>query len=444
MKRIFLLGMVLFFIALALPKANAQKAKGMEKVIDETMQDVDRIFGEASAKPQSETAQPRLVPKEAKEPQSPIDLEFNQANLEDVLRIIAEAGGMNIVLDPMLMGKKIDLHLKKISIDEALEVLYNAYGLGSSNIGNNILFISTQEKVKRGTTRTKIVELENINVEDAKALIGNLVNAVNLSKETNTLVIIGASDDINKAEKILKEVDIPQLQVVLEAKVVEINDDFLKELGVDWPDSITTSIQETKRPATLGTTATSLDTPFQIYKLARNAVQFDMVLKMLEQKNKAKVLSSPRITTLNNKEAQIFIGDKIPYTITTVTGGAASTEVRFVEPGIRLKITPSIIEKDFVVIKIEPEVSYIYSWRGTGDQYPWVKAREATAYVRVKNNQPFVLGGLLSQEDKKNLYRIPLLGGIPILGNLFTYEKKIDYNTDLIITVIPTILSEKI
>ena len=126
--------------------------------------------------------------------------------------------------------------------------------------------------------------------------------------------------------------------------------------------------------------------------------------------------------------------------MTTISGGVATTDVRFEEPGLRLKITPSIIEEDFVVIKVEPEVSFIFGFRGPDDQFPWVKKRQATAYVRVKNNQPFILGGILNQEDKKNLYKVPMLGNIPLLGNLFSYKKDTVTDTELIITVVPTIV----
>ena len=95
-----------------------------------------------------------------------------------------------------------------------------------------------------------------------------------------------------------------------------------------------------------------------------------------------------------------------------------------------------------MVIKIEPEVSYIYSFRGANSEYPWVKTREATAYVRVKNQQPFVLGGLLSKEDKKNIYKVPVLSNVPVFGPLFRYEKDSWYNTELIITVTPTVIVE--
>ena len=104
----------------------------------------------------------------------------------------------------------------------------------------------------------------------------------------------------------------------------------------------------------------------------------------------------------------------------------------------------SIIEDDFVVIKIEPEVSFIFGFRGPNDQYPWIKTRKATTYVRVKNNQPFVLGGLLNQEDKKNYYKVPVVGDIPLLGNLFNYEKHTVIDSELIITVTPTIVQGEI
>jgi len=288
---------------------------------------------------------------------------------------------------------------------------------------------------------TKIVKLKNLNVEEAKNLIKDLVDVINISKETNTLVIIGSPEEMKRVDGILEEADKPQLQVILEAKIIEINRDALRELGIDWSDYIVASFQESKRNSTLSNVETAIGSPFRIYKLSRSAIQFESIIKMLESQNKAKVLSNPRIVTLNNKEAEIFVGDRIPYEVTLVSGGTTTTEVRFVESGIRLKITPSIIEEDFVVIKIEPEVSYIYGWRGPQDQYPWIKARKAVAYVRVKNRMPFVLGGILSKEDKKNLYKVPLIGDLPLIGNLFKYKKTSYYDSELIITVTPTIVN---
>lgn len=453
MKKILLCTVMLWmWINLTLPlrisgEGIYKHGKDTEAIIDETIREVDKFISEISTEKPSQP-KPGIVPKEEvfaklkKKETPPIDLDIKQANLEDVIRIIANAQDINIVLDPALKGRKIDLHLKGVTVDEVLEALYRAYNLSSHLIGS-ILFISTDEKIKKGTTITKVIELKNISIKDATALISNLVTSINQSEETNTLVVIGTAEDIKVAEGILKSVDLPQPQVYLDTKIIEIGLDALKEVGIDWSNSTTVNFQETVRKTTLCDPTLSVESPLRIYKLARDALEFNAIINMLEEQNKAKVLSNPKISTINNKEAEIFIGDKIPYTVNTVVSGAVSTSVEFVEPGIRLKITPSIIEEDFVVIKVEPEVSYIYTFRGgaSGSDYPWVKSRQATAYVRVKNGQSFVLGGLLSKEDKKNLHQVPFLKSIPILGNLFKYEKTTDYKTELIITITPTVFT---
>ena len=370
-----------------------------------------------------------------------ITLDFDNATLSDVLKTIGTSADINISLDPALKDKKVDFHLKNVSLEDALRMLYSAYGLSSSLIGSS-LYVSTKEKIKQENIETRLIKLQNLNVEEAKALIQNLVEVTNVSKEINSLMVMGGADEIAEVEEILKRADQPQPLVVLETKILEVNKDGLRQLGINWSDSLTLNFQESVLPATLPATAVAgKNSPFKLYKISRNAVQFETVLWMLENQNKAKVLSNPRITTLNNKTSEIFVGDRIPYTVTVISGGISTTEVRFTEPGIRLKITPSIIDKDFVVIKIQPEVSYIYTFKGPNDEYPWVKTREATAYVRVKAGETFVLGGLLTSDFKKNTYKVPIVGDVPLMGELFKYNKFTYTDSELIITVTPMILT---
>ena len=379
-----------------------------------------------------------LVPLDKKDAR--VTLDFADANLEDVLSSIGEVVGINVIIDPALKGKKVDFHLKDVLVEEALRLLYNSYGLDSVLVGNS-LYVSYKDKIKQGALETKLIKLTNLAVDEAKNLIKDSIDVVNTSNEINSLLLMGSAEEISKVEALLKKADQPQPLVVLEAKIIEVDRDAVRTLGVDWPDSLSFSFQETQMPTALGSPAAKmLHSVFQVGKLARTPVQFNEVLRMLETQNKAKLLSNPRVTTLNNKESQIFVGDRVPYTITTVTGGVASTEVRFAEPGIRLKITPSIIGDNFVVIKIQPEVSYIYGWRGPSEQYPWIKTREATAYVRVKSGETIVLGGLLVKENKNNEFKVPFLGSIPWVGGLFRYNTYTVTDTELIISVTPTII----
>lgn len=370
-----------------------------------------------------------------------MDLNFDQTNLGDVMMTMGETGGINIVLDPTLYQNKLDLHLKQVSLEEAMMLLSNIYNMGFEKVGDS-LFVAPKEKLSDRKIESRVVKLRNISVNDAKLLVKDLAVTINASEELNSLVLMGSPEQLIKIEEVLAKVDVPQPQVLIEAKILEINKDALKDLGVDWSSQINLQYQETKRPQSFDSEISgSVSSVFDISEIARNAIQFESTIKMLENQSKARILSNPRVTTLNGKEAEIFVGDKLPYTITNVTGGVVTTDVRFVEPGIRLKITPSIIDQDFVILKVDPEVSFIFAFRGPNNEFPQVKTREATAHVRVKNRTPFVIGGLLNQEDKQSLSKVPFLGEIPLLGNLFTYQNNSVTDTELIITILPTIVT---
>ncbi len=368
-----------------------------------------------------------------------IDLDFDQTVLGDIVLTIGATGDINIVIDPSLRNNQFDLYLKDVTIKEALLLIANSYGLGFKKVEDS-LFITSNDKLRDESLISKVIKLKNFDVKEAEALVEDLVESVSSSESINSLMVVGQPENIVKVERLLAGVDIPQPQVLLQAKIVELNKDALKDLGVDWSDSITLSYQESGRSVDFDDPEDSPDAPFKVFSLSRNALQFDTVVRMLENQNKAKVLSNPSITTLNDETAEIFVGDRIPYTVTTVSGGVATTDVRFEEPGIRLTITPSIIEDDFVVLKVEPEVSFIFTFRGPNDEFPQTRKRTATAFVRAKDRMPFVIGGLLNQEDKENLFKVPVIGDVPLLGNLFSYEKHTVIDTELIITVTPTII----
>ncbi|MBL8013028.1 MAG: hypothetical protein JNN05_04195 [Candidatus Omnitrophica bacterium] len=371
-----------------------------------------------------------------------VDLDFGDASLGDVFMTLGKAGHINIMLDPAVKDLMTEIYLQQVTVKEALILMANAHNLGFKKVEGS-LYVAPIEKLQNQAVGFKIIRLRNIKALEAKTFVTDLARVVNISEQTNSLIVIGNPDEIQKVQKAVESIDYPQPQVVLEANIVEVNKDALKDLGVDWSDEVVFSYQESGRPFELPNVTDPSKSVLTIGALERTPLSFTTAIKMLESQNKAKVLSNPRVTTMNEREAEIFVGDRIPYTVNTVSGGATTTEVRFEEPGIRLKITPSIIDGDYVVIKVEPEVSFIFTFRGPQNEFPWVKKRQATAYVRVRNNQPFALGGLLNQEDRKNLFKVPMLGNIPLIGNLFTYEKHSVLDTELIITITPTVVQAK-
>ncbi|HBR14533.1 MAG TPA: hypothetical protein DD723_03185 [Candidatus Omnitrophica bacterium] len=428
-----------------------QYMDGLEKriKIDEAYLEARKIkLPEGPVKSEEKDKQPLIQTAEeiirglvkAEDQDRKIDLDFDAVKLQDIFMTLGKAAGVNVVLDPALRDQPLDLHLKQVTLEEAFLLIANSYDLGFKKVEQS-LYITGKEKLKEQNVASKVIKLRNISASEAETMVKDLIKKVNVSEEINSLIVVGDPQEIVNVEHVIRTIDKAQPQVILEAKIIEVNRDALKDLGIDWMDSITMDYVESGRPLSIsGTVESPKKSLLDVGSFQRTPLLFDSTIKMLENQNKAKVLSNPRVTTLNDKEAEIFVGDRIPFTVTNVTGGVVTTEVQWVEPGIRLVITPSIIEDDFVVIKVEPEVSFIFGFRGPNDEFPHVKTREATAYVRVQNKQPFMLGGLLNQEDKQNLYKVPFLGDVPLLGNLFSYEKHTVLDTELIITITPTIV----
>ena len=372
-----------------------------------------------------------------------INLEFDDITLEETMRVIGEGGDFNIVVDPMVKDQKISLHLKQVTIPEAMSLIFQAYDLSFSKTGNSI-FISTKDKIISIASIHKVIRLKNIKAADAQKLVKNMAISVTAEPSINSIVVTGTTAQVAEIERIIAKIDVSRRQVLLITQVLEVTTDALKEVGVDWSNQIPLSFQESARnPDLVGTTIIDPISAMRVYRFDRTPIQVDAIIKMLINNGKAKILSNPKIVTISGEEASIFIGDRVPYEVTRITSGVSNTEVEFVEAGIRLNILPSIIEEDYVVVNVRPEVSFIYAWRGANDQYPWVKTREASVSVKVRNGEPFIVAGLISEVEAVNVYKIPLLGDIPILGWAFKWEKTEVKTNEIIITVIPQIMMEE-
>lgn len=369
-----------------------------------------------------------------------VSLDFIDADVKDALNLLGQQGGFNIIFDPLISGQ-ITVHLDKVTIRDAMYLVLSAHNLDYRKVGNSLL-IAPAEKIQRELMVTEIIKLRNISAVSVMDALSGIIDSKKSSvdKESNTLVISGSPQKIEEVKRLVAQMDVAAPQVLLKAKILELSVTDTDSVGIDWADALTVNFRETGLKTDYGTGIETGESALKIFKFTRSAMEFDATINALIKQDKGRIIANPAITTMSGKEAEVFIGDKIPYEITTVTGGAATTEVRFVEPGTRLKMTPSIVDDDFVVVKIEPEVSSIFSFRGANDQYPWVRTRQATAYVRVKNGETFVIGGLLSSDDTNTVSKVPFLSSIPLLGKLFIFEKKVNQKRDLLITVTPTII----
>lgn len=270
-------------------------------------------------------------------------------------------------------------------------------------------------------------------VEEVSNIITTVVEKEKFSvnAELNTIVVSAPRDTLQKVEDLIKAIDVPKEQISFEAKIAEVRESSLKELGLSW------GLQDRKVRATYNKNEDK--------KLALEIVSSELsqnylaTIKALEEKGKIEILASPKITVRSGEIGRILIGSRVPVIKITVDQAGNRTEtVEFVEVGVALSILPTKVSKEGnITALITPLVSTITEWRGN---YPVISTRESTSEVSLKDKEGLIIGGLLSSREYYNFYRVPILSDIPILGNLFKGKKREIEKTELIIIITPHII----
>ena len=227
--------------------------------------------------------------------------------------------------------------------------------------------------------------------------------------------------------------------VLLETRLIEVSMDKLDQYGINWSNlsPIETGISYPETKLTDG---------FKSDKWTKLPVDFTVVLDMLLQNGDAKMLMNSKLTTTNNREATLHIGEIVPYTIQSYnmgsTGGSGGNlQIMKENVGVLITMTPHINEENQITLNMAPEVSNIVGWKGEFSDIPMVRVRKTNTTVRVEDGQKIFLAGLLSEDRTEEVHKLPVLGNIPILGLLFQHKKETVSKKNLIIEVIPRIIN---
>ncbi|MCK5655932.1 MAG: type II secretion system protein GspD, partial [Candidatus Aureabacteria bacterium] len=292
-----------------------------------------------------------------------------------------------------------------------------------------------------------------------------------------TLIISDVPSSLEKVEMVIAEIDIKPRQILIEAKLMEVNHDKLKDLGVDWgtgssgaESDTVTSVAVNKRStgggtkinaATVGAQmltsqvapsvfipkATGIDgtldydTGLELIFKKLTGTEFEIIIHALEEDVDTNTLSAPRIVTLNNQEAAILVGRKYPIVkeeMTAATGAAVTTHSleEWLNYGIQLNVVPQICGVDEINMIVHPSITSLVTTLGGADvAYPILDIREAETQILMRDGETVVIGGLLKDVVKEGLYKVPFLGDIPLLGLLFQRKTHNTEKIDLLIFI---------
>ena len=411
----------------------------------------------------------------------PISLNFQDVPIRTVLQLIADFNNFNLVTTDSVAGN-ITLRLDGVPWEQALDTVLKVKGLDKRLDGNILLVAPAKEIAEREKqvleSKNQVAELtplvtEYIQINYAKAgEIAALLStdktrllstrgAVSVDDRTNTLLVKDTAEVIDHIKKMLQVLDIAVKQVVIEARMVTIDDGVDEQLGVRWGvtkgeenGSISGTIQGNDKVADgevpdikdrlnvnlpVGNAAGSI--AFQVAKLADGTL-LDLELSALETENKAEIIASPRVTTANQKEAIIEQGTEFPSNSSSSSG---ATTVEWKKAVLSLKVTPHITPDNRVILDLtvtqDTLGKEVKTGTGTGTA---INTQQISTQVLVDNGETLVLGGIYQQTIKKDVTKVPVLGDIPGVGVLFRSSSESNSKRELLIFVTPKIVVESI
>ncbi len=401
-----------------------------------------------------------------------VSLDFKEVEIADVLRLIAEVSDLNIIAGDEVDGK-VTIRLVDTPWDQALDVILMTKGLGFVRVGNvlriapsEVLKAEDEIRLQERRNREKLEDLEvkllpvnYAKVEDSESLVKRLLSSrgtVNLDKRTNTLIIKDISSVIDEASALIAAVDTQTPQVMIEAKIVEASLDFSRELGAVW--SIQTQrFRDAFDPVDQRDSLGIGDTKFidsnglffanPISSVANGIGSFgalildqnfrvDAQIQAAESTGDGKVVSSPRVVTLDNKEAKIEQGVSIPFQ--TFESGDAKLE--FIDAVLSLIVTPHITADQSIIMEIEVTRNAPDDSVATPTGSPAIAKNVVETETLVKDGQTLVLGGIYTVTKSKRQSRIPYLHRIPVIGNAFKSNSITDARKELLVFVTPRIV----
>jgi type IV pilus assembly protein PilQ len=413
-----------------------------------------------------------------------ISLDLQDADLINVLRLFAEVANLNIILGADVKGK-VTVRMVNVPWDQAMDVILKMNGLGSVH-EENIMRIASltalskeaEEVVRAKESKKKaedlVTRIVSINYATAKTIEGTLKKSLSargetvVDERTNAIIIKDLERNVDEVVTLIKLLDKPIPQVMIEAKIVEAAMNFSRELGVQWggdftadaahgnatglpfPNSIGVNGALTVSPITGGPVNYFVNLPAAVSSGSGGAIGFsfgalnkalnlNLVLSAMESTGEGKVISSPRVSALDNKEAKIEQGQSIPYQTSSASGG---TSIQFIDAKLSLAVTPHVTPDNKIFLKIKatknaPDNSIVVNGS------PSIRKNEAETEMLLADGETAVIGGILIIDRSYSVSQVPFLGDLPLIGWLFRKKTSSDNKRELLIFITPRVVKQE-
>ncbi|WP_049870425.1 secretin N-terminal domain-containing protein [Pseudomonas cremoricolorata] len=389
-----------------------------------------------------------------------LSLNFQDVEVRAVLQVLAEHAGVNLVASDTVQGR-ITLRLDQVAWQQALDLVLRSKGLGMRQEGN-VLVVAPAAALLEQATQARLGEMHEaqqqplqrelvpIHHANAAELAELLLTALaeepalatrgglSVDVRTNTLIVSQPAQRLQELRKLIRQLDVPVRQVMIEARIVEVNVDYEQGLGVRWGSGL---YQEGARAGKELFVDLGVERAGSVIGLGllRSDVLLDLELSAMEKTGNGEIISQPKVFTADKETARILKGTEVPYQETSKSG---ATSTSFREASLSLEVTPQITPDGDVIMTVrvtKDEPDYLNALNNV----PPIRKNEVNAKVRVANGDTIVIGGVYSTSQNKVSDKVPFLGDLPYVGRLFRRDALQEKKSELLVFLTPRIMGDQ-
>ncbi|MGF1613423.1 MAG: type II secretion system protein GspD [Gammaproteobacteria bacterium] len=367
-----------------------------------------------------------------------ITLSVRDNAVQEVYEILSREGRVNILLGKGVEGT-VSVNLFNVTLEEAIRAVAYASGYVVENRDRTYMILSREDAGKDlvdGNTVIRTVKVQYTDPEIASQLLTKHLSRygkITTIAQRRLLVIEDLPDFIERAGRVLAEIDVPPQQLLIEAKILEIVLTSDDAFGIDW----SRAFRALDGVGDFGTRGLNPGGAGFFFRLLTPDLQ--VFLTALSEAGRVRTLSTPKLLVLENQEAEVVIGDRLGFKVTTTINQVTTESIEFIESGVILRVKAAVDRAGGVILWIHPEVS-------TGsvtDGIPSVKTTEVTTQLLATSGQAIFIGGLIKDQLAEKRAGVPLLKEVPLLGPVFSRKQQAAISTETVVIITPRIVGEQ-
>ncbi len=408
--------------------------------------------------------------------QKVICIDVNDVPIGTVIRQLADQVDVDLIMSPQVIGN-VTVSLTDVSLDEALRCILDVHGAGII-VGENVIRILSRAEMpavaERLVTQTfEIVYADVGQVVKALEKFKSQQGSVSSIEGTSHIIVTDTEAKVRDITNLLATIDQMTPQVLVEVRIYDITSEDNLDLGIDWYAGRRTNTNVFGFPVNddivvdkggadtyvgsrtdpsleagfiAGTNKTEASTQGYLrFGILNDSLDINAILRAEKENIDAKLLANPRILVVDNEEATFDIVSEFPYVERTITAGSTTETVKFKNVGVKLVVTPHVAGKNMLRLNIAPEFGVVVGQvQIETSNVPIVNTRKVNTIALVRDSQAVVLGGLRKKETTMQVNKVPILGDLPLLGNLFKFEGETTANSELVIFITPSIVTEPV